>query len=119
MALKWFKPDLLSAGDPHNRLIWMTNWEEFIIELQTTFGPHVPVADTKHQLDHLHMKENHCANQYVVDFNHIMSQIRGYGNGTLHHHFYTGLPDQIKDEISHVSKPLSRTKQVWYSEHGR
>jgi len=40
----------------------------------------------------------------VVDFNHIVSQIRGYGDGALHHHFYTGLPDRIKDEISCVGK---------------
>jgi len=46
MALEWFKPDLLGVGDPHNRLIWMTDWEEFIIELQTTFGPHNPVLLT-------------------------------------------------------------------------
>jgi len=105
MALEWFEPDLLSAGDPHNRPIWMTNWEEFVIELQTTFSPHDPVANAKHQLDHLHMKENHCANRSVVDFNRIASQIRGYSNGALHHHFYTGLPNQIKDEISRVSKP--------------
>jgi len=104
MALKWFKPDLLGAGDPHNHPIWMTDWEEFVIELQTTFSPHNPVANAEHQLDHLHMKENHCANQYVVDFNHIASQIRGYGDGALRHHFYTGLPDRIKDKISRVGK---------------
>ena len=93
MALEWFEPDLLGAGDPLNRPIWMTDWEEFVIELQTTFGPHDPVADTEHQLDHLRMKENHCANRYVVDFNRITSQIRGYGDSALRHHFYTGLPD--------------------------
>jgi len=105
MALEWFKPDLLGAGDPLNRPIWMTDWEEFVIELQTTFGPHDPVADAEHQLDHLRMKENHRANRYVVDFNRIASQIRGYGDGALRHHFYTGLPDRIKDEISRVGKP--------------
>jgi len=62
MALKWFEPDLLGAGNPHNCLIWMTDWEEFIIELQTTFGPRDPVADAEHQLNHLCMKDNHCAN---------------------------------------------------------
>ena len=41
----------------------------------------------------------------MVDFNRITSQIWGYGDGTLRHHFYTDLPDQIKDEISHVNKP--------------
>jgi len=50
------------------------------------------------------MKENHRANRYVVDFNCIASQM-GYGDGALRHHFYTGLPDRIKDEISHVGKP--------------
>jgi len=105
MALEWFEPDLLGAGDPLNRLIWMTNWEEFVIKLQTTFGPHDPVADAEHQLDHLRMKENHRANRYMVDFNRIVSQIRGYGDGALCHHFYTGLPDRIKDEISRISKP--------------
>jgi len=104
MALEWFEPDLLGAGDPHNHPIWMTEWEEFIIELQTTFGPHDPVADAEHQLDHLRMKENHRANRYVVDFNRIASQIQGYGDGALRHHFYTGLPDRIKDKISCVSK---------------
>ena len=44
-------------------------------------------------------------NRYVVDFNWIVSQVQGYGNGTLHHHFYSGLPDQIKDEISCIGKP--------------
>jgi len=47
----------------------------------------------------------HRANRYVVDFNHIASQIRGYGDGALHHHFYTGLPDRIKDKISRIGKP--------------
>jgi len=67
MALEWFEPDLLGAGDPHNCPIWMTDWEEFIIELQTTFGPHDPVADAEHQLNHLRMKENHHANRYCYD----------------------------------------------------
>jgi len=107
MALEWFEPDLLGAGDPLNCPIWMTDWEEFVIELQTTFGPHDPVADTEHQLDHLHMKENHRANRYVVDFNRIASQIWGYGDGALRHHFSTGLPNRIKDEISRVGKPCT------------
>ncbi|KAG6326089.1 hypothetical protein ID866_13000 [Astraeus odoratus] len=40
----------------------MDNWKEFIIELQTTFGPHDPVADAEHELDCLQMKENQCIN---------------------------------------------------------
>ena len=36
-----------------------------------------------------------------------MSQVQGYGDGTLRHHFYSGLPDRIKDEISRISKPCT------------
>ncbi|KAG6326281.1 hypothetical protein ID866_12808 [Astraeus odoratus] len=81
MALEWFELDLLSSGNPGSHPLWMDDWTEFVIELQSTFSPHNPVADAKNQLDHLQMKE-----------------IRGYGDGTLHHQFYSGLPNRIKDE---------------------
>ncbi|KIN98415.1 hypothetical protein M404DRAFT_31422 [Pisolithus tinctorius Marx 270] len=58
MALEWFEPDLLGLDDPDDQPLWMDSWREFILELQTTFGPHDPVADTESQLDHLHMKDN-------------------------------------------------------------
>ena len=107
MALEWFKPDLLGMEDPDACPLWMTSWCEFVIELQTTFSPHDPVADAKHQLDHLRMQDTHCMNRYVVDFNQITSQVQGYGDGALRHHFYASLPDRIKDEISCISKPCT------------
>ncbi|KAG6326780.1 hypothetical protein ID866_12309 [Astraeus odoratus] len=107
MALEWFEPDLLSSGNPGSCPLWMDNWTEFIIELQSTFGPHNPVADTKNQLNHLQMKENQCINKYMVEFNWLTSQVRGYGNGALHHQFYSGLPDHIKDKICHIGKPCN------------
>ena len=66
MALEWFELDLLDTGDPANRLCWMDNWIAFIAELQSTFGPHNPVADAEHQLDHLQMKDGHCVTWYIV-----------------------------------------------------
>ena len=69
MALEWFKPDLLGMEDPDACPLWMTSWREFVIELQTTFSPHDPVANAKHQLNHLRMKDTHHMNRYVVDFN--------------------------------------------------
>ncbi|KAG6328384.1 hypothetical protein ID866_10705 [Astraeus odoratus] len=53
------------------------------------------------------MKENQCINKYVVKFNWLMSQVRGYGNGALCHQFYSGLPNCIKDEICCVGKPCN------------
>ena len=104
MALEWFELDLLDTGDPANRPHWMDNWIAFIAELQSTFGPHNPVADAEHQLDHLQMKDGHCVTWYIVDFNQLALQVRGYGDGALRHYFYTGLLDRIKDELSWIGK---------------
>ncbi|KAG6327891.1 hypothetical protein ID866_11198 [Astraeus odoratus] len=62
MALQWFEPDLLSDSDPNDHPLWMDDWREFVVELQITFRPHNLVADAKHELDHLQMKENQCIN---------------------------------------------------------
>ena len=40
-------------------------------------------------------------------FNCLTRQVGGYGNSTLPHIFYSGLPDWIKNEISCIGKPLS------------
>ncbi|KAG6327042.1 hypothetical protein ID866_12047, partial [Astraeus odoratus] len=88
MALKWFELDLLSSGNPGTHPLWMDDWTEFVIKLQSTFRPHNPVADAENQLDHLQMKES-------------------YGNGTLCHQFYSGLPNCIKDEIYHLAQEIN------------
>ena len=38
----------------------MDSWVHFVAELQSTFGPHDPIADAEHQLKHLQMKDAHC-----------------------------------------------------------
>ncbi|KIK77766.1 hypothetical protein PAXRUDRAFT_70378, partial [Paxillus rubicundulus Ve08.2h10] len=105
MALKWFKPNLLQMGNPTLHLDWMDDNWEFVFELQTNFRPHDPIGDAEHQLDHLsmhHMKDGQHINKYIIDFNHLATQVQGYGKGALRHHFYDGLPDRIKDKISQV-----------------
>ena len=57
MALEWFEPDLLLMEDPALHPLWMDNFREFVLELQTNFGPHDPVRDAEHQLNHLSMKD--------------------------------------------------------------
>ncbi|KAG6326404.1 hypothetical protein ID866_12685 [Astraeus odoratus] len=104
MALEWFEPDLLSSSNPEDRPLWMDDWKEFVIELQSTFSPHNLVADAENQLDHLQMKDGQCINKYIVEFNRLASQVHGYGDGALCHYFYSGLPDCIKDEICQVGK---------------
>ncbi|KAG6325997.1 hypothetical protein ID866_13092, partial [Astraeus odoratus] len=98
IALTWFKPDLLNAI-PGAEPAWANDYSEFIIELTTNFGPHNPVGDAEHQLDNLSMKDGSHINKYIIEFNCLTTQVCGYREGALHHMFYNGLPDCIKDEI--------------------
>jgi len=105
MALEWFKLDLLNSANPHAHPLWMDNYTQFVSELKSNFSPHDPIGDAEHQLDNLSMKEGQKINKYMVEFNRLTGQVRSYGDGALHHIFYSGLPDHIKDEISRVGKP--------------
>jgi len=107
MTLEWFELDLLNSSDPADRPCWMDSWVHFVAELQSTFGPHDPIADAEHQLEHLQIKDAHCITWYIVDFNRLTSQVQDYGDGTLRRLFYSGLPDRLKDEIARVGKPLT------------
>jgi len=107
MTLEWFEPDLLNSGNPADRPRWMDSWVHFVAELQSTFGPHDPVADAEHQLEHLRMKDSYRVTRYIVDFNRLASQVQDYGDGALRRLFYSGLPDRLKDEIARVGKPLT------------
>ncbi|KAG6327376.1 hypothetical protein ID866_11713, partial [Astraeus odoratus] len=106
IALAWFKPDLLDTI-PGTEPTWADDYSEFIIELTTNFGPHDPVSNAEHQLNNLSMKDSSQINKYIVEFNHLTTQVRGYGEGALHHIFYNGLPDCIKDKIARIGKPPS------------
>ena len=96
--------------DPDLCPFWMENYKEFVLELQMNFGLHDPVGDVEHQLDHLTMKDGQHITKYMVKFNWIMTQVWSYGEGALQHHFYNGLPDHIKDKVSHVGKPPTLSK---------
>jgi len=107
MTLEWFEPDLLNSSDPADCPRWMDCWVHFVAELQSTFGPHDPIADAEHQLEHLWMKDAHHVTWYIVDFNRLASQVQDYGDGVLRCLFYSGLPDRLKDEVAQVGKPLT------------
>jgi len=107
MTLEWFELDLLNSGDPADRPRWMESWVHFVAELQSTFGPHDPITDVEHQLEHLRMKDAHRVTRYIVDFNQLASQVQDYRDGALRRLFYSGLPDRLKDKIARVGKPLT------------
>ncbi|OJA09510.1 hypothetical protein AZE42_10227 [Rhizopogon vesiculosus] len=88
MALEWFEPELLSSDTPDDCPLWMDDYTEFMTELQQNFGPHDPQGDAEVQLDKLQMRDGHCINKYIVEFQRLASQ----------------------DKISHVGKPDSLSK---------
>ncbi|KAG6326825.1 hypothetical protein ID866_12264 [Astraeus odoratus] len=104
IALAWFEPDLFDTI-PGAEPTWANDYSKFIIKLTTNFGPHDPVGDAEHQLDNLSMKDSSHINKYIIEFNCLATQVHGYGEGALHHMFYNGLPDHIKDEIACIDKP--------------
>jgi hypothetical protein len=105
MALEWFEPDLLLSENPDLCPLWMDDYSEFVLELRTNFSPYDPVSDAEHQLRNLFMSDSEHMNKYMVDFNRLACQVRGYGDGALRSIFYNGLPDRIKDDISRIGKP--------------
>jgi len=113
MTLEWFEPDLLNSGDPADCPRWMNSWVHFVAELLSTFGPHDPVADAEHQLEHLQMKDSYRVTRYIMDFNRLASQVQDYGDGTLHHLFYSSLPDHLKDEIARVGVTHQTCLVLW------
>ncbi|KAG6329315.1 hypothetical protein ID866_9774 [Astraeus odoratus] len=82
-------------------MVWADDYSEFVIELTTNFSPHDPVGDPEHQFNNLSMKDNSCINKYTIKFNHLTTQVHGCREGALHHIFYHGQPDHIKDKIAH------------------
>jgi hypothetical protein len=124
MALEWFEPDLLSDGlSPRPDL--MDDYSEFMLELQTNFGPHDPSRNAEMQLKQLNMREGQRINKYIVKFQRLASQVHRWGDGALHCQFYNGLPARIKDKISCMGKPatlsefktLAQTIDACYWEH--
>ena len=107
--LDWFKPGLMS-DDP---LDWISNYSKFTSKLKHNFGPHDPKGDAENELKSLRMKNNQRMVKYLVDFNRLAAWVT-WGDSTLWHQLYKGLPNRIKDEVSQIGKPstLSGMRQL-------
>jgi len=68
MTLEWFEPDLLNSSDLADCPLWMDSWVHFVAEFQSTFGPHDPIADAEHQLEHLEttLRANNPKNYHTL-----------------------------------------------------
>jgi Retrotransposon gag protein len=107
VAQEWFEPRIsgLTDGPPE----WFDNWEAFLDELHTNFGPYDETSDAEHELTSLCMRDNQRISDYLVCFSGLALHC-SWGEPALRYRFYEGLPPRIKDELSKSEKP--RTLQV-------
>ena len=56
VALEWFEPGI--SGETEVIPDWIDNWDLFVKELQTNFGPYDEVGDVEQELVNLCMKDN-------------------------------------------------------------
>jgi Retrotransposon gag protein len=104
---EWFEPGTsrLTNEPPE----WFDNWESFLDELCTNFGPYNKIGNAEHKLTNLCMRNNHRASDYLVHFSRLALHCF-WGELALRYRFYEGLPPRIKDKLSKGEKP--QTLQV-------
>jgi Retrotransposon gag protein len=107
VAQEWFEPRI--SGLTNEPLEWFDNWEAFLDELHTNFGPYDETGDAEHELTNLHMRDNQCVSDYLVHFSELALHC-SWGELALRYRFYEELPPRIKDKLSKSKKP--RTLQV-------
>jgi hypothetical protein len=100
-ALEWFEPSITDSDEEE---LWMSDWDEFVRQLKTNFGPADPVGDAEEGLDALRMRDGQRIAKYNVEFNRLAA-VAKWGDAPLRHAYYKGLPDRIKDSLVHVEKP--------------
>ena len=66
-ALNWFEPSLLSNSAPD----WVDNYNEFISELQSNFGPYDLEGESEAEIENFLMCENQHIIKDLVKFSHL------------------------------------------------
>jgi len=70
VALEWFKPWL--SGLTKEPPSWLEDWDAFVKELQTNFGPYKKSGGVKSELVNLWKKDSQHISEYLVQFNSLV-----------------------------------------------
>jgi hypothetical protein len=97
VAQEWFKPGISGLTDEPPE--WSDNWETFLDELHTNFGPYDKTGDAEHELTNLRMRNNQHVFNYLVHFSRLALHC-SWGEPALRYRFYKGLPPRTKDKLS-------------------
>ena len=97
LAQEWFEPGI--SGLTEEPPDWLDDWEAFVDELRTNFGPYNEIGDAESELTNLRMKDNQRISDYLVKFTSLAVRCP-WGDAALRYRFYEGLPPRMKDELS-------------------
>ena len=89
--------------------VWLDNWEAFLDELCSKFGPFDKTGNAEHELTNLCMKDNHHVTDYLVQF-FSLAVCCPWGDSALKYRFYKDLLAQIKYVLSKGDKPWTVSK---------
>ena len=109
VAQEWFEPGISGLTDDYPE--WLDNWDLFVDELQTNFGPFDESANVEHELTNLRMKDSQRISEYLVCFNSLAVRCP-WGESALWYRFYEGLPACLKDEICRGDGKLNTLMSV-------
>ena len=96
------------------------NRDAFVKELKINFRPYDESGDIESELVNLWLKDSQCISEYLVWFNSLAVRC-SWGESTLRHRFYNGLPSCLKDDVSRGEgkpKDLLRMRQKVQNSNG-
>ena len=102
IALDWWLPHLTAVLEPTIR----TNWDEFILALNQSFGQPDLAQSAQRSIRQLKMKDNHRVNKYMIRFAEHAPHT-GWNDPALYDAFYDGLAERLKDHL--LSLPRATT----------
>ena len=102
-AFNWAEPYLRECFDPNSEheSQFFDDYEAFEHALNNTFGDIDRVAISERRLAHIKQKTSVTA--YASEFQQVASHL-GWDEAAICWHYYSGLKDSVKDEVSRLPK---------------